>query len=213
MSPDGKRFLVTCALPYANGNIHLGHLLEAVQTDIFVRYQKLRGNDVVFVCADDTHGTPIELSALNQGITPEKLIDSARKEHIRDYAGFNISFDIYYSTNSEENRSYAELIYSNLIKNDLIIEREIDQYYCENDKRFLPDRFITGICPNCKAQGQYGDVCEMCGSTYEPTDLIDPQCFICGNKPVLKKSTNLYVKLEQVRKIPERVHRYRCSAG
>lgn len=200
MSPDGKRFLVTCALPYANGNIHLGHLLEAVQTDIFVRFQKLRGNDVVFVCADDTHGTPIELSALNQGITPEKLIDSARKEHIRDYAGFNISFDIYYSTNSEENRSYAELIYSNLIKNDLIIEREIDQYYCENDKRFLPDRFITGTCPNCKAQGQYGDVCEMCGSTYEPTDLIDPQCFICGNKPVLKKSTNLYVKLDKCEK-------------
>ncbi|MDO5577534.1 MAG: methionine--tRNA ligase, partial [Fibrobacter sp.] len=162
-----------------------------------VRFQKLCGNDVVFVCADDTHGTPVELSALRLGITPEALVDKARKSHIKDYEGFNIGFDIFYSTNSEENRSYAELIYSNLLKHDLIVEREIDQYYCEKDKRFLPDRFITGTCPNCKAEKQYGDVCEVCGSTYEPTTLIEPQCIICGSKPVLKKSVHLYVKLDK----------------
>lgn len=192
-----KRFLVTSALPYANYEIHLGHLLEAVQTDIFVRYQRLRGNQVVYVCADDTHGTAIELSALKRGITPEQLVAQVYKEHVRDYAGFNIGYDIYYTTNSEENRRYAELIYENLRKDDLIIEKEIHQYYCENDKRFLPDRFIIGTCPRCKAKKQYGDVCEVCGATYEPTELEDPQCYICGNKPVMKSSRHLYVQLEK----------------
>ena len=190
-----KRFLVTSALPYANFDIHLGHLLEAVQTDLFVRYQKLRGNTAVYVCADDTHGTPIELSSLKRGITPEQLVAQVHQDHIRDYAGFNISFDIYGSTNSEENRRYAELIYENLSKNGLIVEREINQYFCEHDKRFLPDRFIMGTCPRCKAQNQYGDVCEVCGATYEPTDLLDSRCYICGNAPVMRKSKHLYVQL------------------
>lgn len=199
MSPEGaanpKKFLVTCALPYANGDIHLGHLLEAVQTDTFVRFQKLVGNQVTFVCADDTHGTPIEISALKRGILPEMLIAQARTDHIRDYAGFNIGFDIFYSTNSDENRRFAELVYHNLKKNDMIVEREIDQYYCETDKRFLPDRFITGTCPRCKALGQYGDVCEKCNATYEPTDLIEPHCIICGTIPKLRRSRHLYVDL------------------
>ncbi|MBN2035219.1 MAG: methionine--tRNA ligase [Chitinispirillaceae bacterium] len=199
MPPDPAtstpRFLVTMALPYANGDIHLGHLLEAVQTDIFVRFQKLKGNHAVFVCADDTHGTPIELSALKQGISPEELIARARTDHVRDYAGFNIGFDIYYSTNSEENRFYAELIFENLKKNGLVVEREINQYYCDRDKRFLPDRFIVGTCPKCKASGQYGDVCEACGSTYEPTELGDPHCYICGSAPTMKKSTHFFVTL------------------
>jgi methionyl-tRNA synthetase len=199
MSPEGainsKKFLVTCALPYANGDIHLGHLLEAVQTDAFVRFQKLVGNQVTFICADDTHGTPIELSALKRGILPEMLIAQARADHTRDYAGFNIGFDIFYSTNSEENRKYAELVYENLQKNNMVVEKEINQYFCEYDKRFLPDRFITGTCPRCKSPSQYGDVCEKCNATYEPVDLIEPHCIICGNKPALRKSTHLYVEL------------------
>jgi methionyl-tRNA synthetase len=195
-----QKILVTMALPYANGDIHCGHLLEAVQTDIFVRYQRLRGNEAVFICADDTHGTPIELSALKQGITPEELIAKAHQDHVRDYAAFNISFDIYSSTNSDENRKYAELIFDNLRKNGLVIEREINQYYCEHDKRFLPDRFITGTCPKCRAEKQYGDVCETCGATYEPTDLGDPHCAVCGKRPVMKKSDHFYVQLAKCEK-------------
>src|SRR5512133_1560637 len=205
MSPDGadntEKYLITCALPYANNSLHLGHLLEAVQTDSYVRYLKLAGNKVTFVCADDTHGTPIELSALKRGILPEMLVAEAREDHIRDYAGFNISFDIFSSTNSEENRVFAELVYSNLKKNELIFEKEINQYYCEYDKRFLPDRFITGTCPRCKSENQYGDVCEKCNSTYEPTDLIQPHCIICGNQPKLRQSTHLYVVLSKSKKI------------
>ncbi|MDR0306405.1 MAG: methionine--tRNA ligase [Chitinispirillales bacterium] len=190
-----KRILVTSALPYANGDIHLGHLLEAVQTDIFVRYNKLRGHDVIYVCADDTHGTPVELSALRQGISPEELVETARKNHIRDYSGYDISFDIFYTTNSEENRHYAELIYENLLKKDLVVEKEINQYYCENDKRFLPDRFIIGTCPRCKSEKQYGDVCEVCGVTYNPTELIEPKCGLCSKPPVLRSTKNIYVEL------------------
>ena len=201
MPPDAavrsKKFLVTMALPYANGDIHLGHLLEAVQTDIFVRYQKLRGNHVVFVCADDTHGTPIELSAIKRNITPDELIAQAHKDHVRDYAGFNIGFDIFSTTNSDENRVYAELIFENLKKNGLVVEREINQYYCEHDKRFLPDRFIAGTCPKCKSPKQYGDVCESCGATYEPTDLGDPHCVVCGKPPVMRQSRHFYVQLSK----------------
>jgi len=192
---DKKRILITSALPYANGDIHLGHMLEAVQTDIFARYNRLRGHDVLYVCADDTHGTPIELSAIRQGITPEELVDRARENHIKDYSKYDISFDIYYTTNSEENRHYAELIYENLRKNGLVIEKEINQYYCEHDGRFLPDRLITGTCPRCKAEKQYGDVCEVCGVTYEPIDIINPACGICGNTPQMRASTHIYVQL------------------
>ncbi len=192
-----RKFLVTMALPYANGDIHLGHLLEAVQTDIYVRYQKLSGNEAVYVAADDTHGTPIELSALRRGISPEALVAEVMADHIRDYAGFNIGFDIFSSTNSEENRLYAERIYENLKANGLIVEREIDQFYCEHDRRFLPDRFIIGTCPKCRAADQYGDVCESCGTTYQPTDLGEPHCMICKRPPVMKQSKHLYVRLEK----------------
>jgi len=195
MSSSKKKYLITMALPYANGDIHLGHLLEAVQTDLFVRFQKLCGNEAVYVCADDTHGTPIELSALRQGITPETLIGRAYENHRRDYASFSIGFDIFYTTNSDENRRYAETIFRNLEKDNLIVQKEIDQFYCEHDKRFLPDRFIMGTCPRCKAQKQYGDVCEVCGATYNPTDLADPHCMICNSTPVLRTSKHFYVDL------------------
>lgn len=197
MSSDApQRFLVTCALPYANGDLHLGHLLEAVLTDIFVRFQKLRSNQVLFVCADDTHGAAIELSANKNGLSPEQMVSQVRQNHIRDYAGLDISFDLFYTTNSEENRRYAELIYNNFRKHELIVERETEQFFCTHDNRFLPDRFIIGTCPNCKAEDQYGDVCEACGAAYEPVTLIKPRCFICGKEPQIKKSRQLYVKLD-----------------
>ena len=186
---------VTCALPYANGDLHLGHIVEAVQTDIFVRFQRLLGNRALFVCADDTHGTPIQLNALKQGITPEDLVAGVRERHVADYAGFTIDFNIFYSTNSPENKKYAELIYQRLRERELIVDKEIMQYFCEHDKRFLPDRFISGTCPTCGAADQYGDVCEACGSTYDPTDLKSPVCIICKKTPVLKPSTHMFVEL------------------
>jgi methionyl-tRNA synthetase len=192
-----KTILVTSALPYANGDIHLGHLLEAVQTDAFVRFQKLRGNRAVYVCADDTHGTAIQINAMKRGITPQQLVSEMWDRHKKDYAGFNIGFDIFYTTDSSENRLYAELIYKSLRDNGLIEEKEISQYYCEHDGRFLPDRFIKGTCPSCGALDQYGDVCEVCGSTYDPTDLKSPVCITCGKTPVLKSSRHVFVQLEK----------------
>ena len=165
-----------------------------MQTDIYVRYQKLRGNEVVYVAADDTHGTPIEISALRRKISPANSRTGARG-HIRDYAGLNIGFDIFYSTDSEENRDYAGRVFESLKRNGLIVEREINQYYCEKDKRFLPDRFIMGACPRCKTPDQYGDVCESCGATYDPTEIGDPRCILCGEKPVMRQSTHFFVQL------------------
>ncbi len=187
--------LVTSALPYANGDIHLGHLVEVVQTDIYVRYKKITGRRTLYACADDTHGTPIQLSAQKRGITCEALIDEAWKSHVKDYAGFSIGFDTYYTTNSPENRKWAEYIFAKLQEQGLIVEKEIEQYYCENCGRFLPDRFITGTCPKCDAEEQYGDVCESCGATYDPTDLKNPRCISCNNKPVLKTSDHFFVQL------------------
>ncbi len=192
---SGSTYIVTSALPYANGDIHLGHLVETVQTDVFVRFMKLTGNRVVYVCADDTHGTPIELSAIKRGITPEQLIEEARNNHVRDYASFSIGFNIFYTTNSPENRHYAEYIFEKLKEKELVVERTVKQFYCEHDKRFLPDRFIVGTCPRCGAEEQYGDVCESCGATYEPTELKTPQCILCRNAPVLKESTHFFVEL------------------
>lgn len=192
-----RTILVTSALPYANGDIHLGHLLEAVQTDVFVRYQKLRGNRAVYVCADDTHGTAIQINAMKRGITPPQLVAEMGERHAKDYAGFNIGFDIFYTTDSPENRFFAELIYKSLRDKGLIEEKEISQYYCEHDGRFLPDRFIKGTCPSCGALDQYGDVCESCGSTYDPTDLKSPVCITCGKTPVLKSSRHVFVQLEK----------------
>ncbi len=197
-STGNKRpLLVTSALPYANGDIHLGHLVEVVQTDMYVRFRKMLQDRVLYVCADDTHGTPIELSALKRKITPEQLIEEAWENHVRDYSAFSIGFDIFYSTNSPENREYAEFIYKKLRENGLIVSRKISQYYCEHDKRFLPDRFISGTCPKCGARDQYGDVCESCGATYETTDLVSPVCIICGSVPQIKESEHFFVSLDK----------------
>ena len=199
MAPEAKTasktLVVTSALPYANGDIHLGHLVEAVQTDIFVRYRKMRGNHVVYVCADDTHGTPIELNALKRGISCEELIAEAWKNHVADYAGFSIGFDTFYSTNSPENRRWSEHIYKCLGDKGLLLEHDVEHYYCEHDKRFLPDRFVVGTCPRCKAEDQYGDVCEACGATYDSSELEKPRCTICDAPPVLKKSRHFFVDL------------------
>ncbi|MCB1176799.1 MAG: methionine--tRNA ligase, partial [Leptospiraceae bacterium] len=194
-----RKILVTAALPYANGSIHLGHLLEAVQSDIFVRFQNYSGNKCYFFCADDTHGTPIMLAAKKKGITPEELINSVREEHYKDLTAFGIHYDNYYSTNSEENKNFSSEIYLKLKEKNHIAEREIEQTYCEHDKMFLPDRFIKGTCPKCSTPDQYGDGCESCGSNYNPKDLIESHCAICNNKPVLKNSRHLFVKLDNFR--------------
>ncbi|WP_367898361.1 methionine--tRNA ligase [Leptospira sp. WS58.C1] len=196
MSSETKRkILVTSALPYANGPIHLGHVLEAIQTDIYVRYQKSIGNECYFFCADDTHGTPIMLAARKEGISPEELIDRVRAEHYRDLSGFLVGYDNYYTTNSEENRILSEEIYLSLKGKGHISEREIEQAYCDTDKMFLPDRFIKGTCPNCGTQDQYGDSCENCGATYSPKDLKDSHCSLCGNPPVSRNSKHIFFKL------------------
>jgi methionyl-tRNA synthetase len=192
-----SKILITCALPYANGPIHLGHLVEYIQTDIYVRFLRSCGEDVVFLCADDTHGTPIELNAAKEGIKPEQYVARFFEEHQRDIAGFEVKFDCFWSTNSAENRKYSELIYLRLKAAGEIERREVDQAYCEKDQRFLPDRFIRGTCPNCKSPDQYGDVCEKCGKTYSPTDLIDPRCALCGTTPVRRKSVHLFFGLSR----------------
>ena len=190
-----RKILVTSALPYANGDIHLGHMLEAIQTDIWVRLQKLRGHDCVYVCADDAHGTAIMLSAEQQGITPEQLIDTASKEHQRDYADFLINFDNYHSTHSEENRKLSESIYEKLNANGHIHRRKIKQLYDPEKNLFLADRYIVGTCPKCKTENQYGDNCEACGSTYSPTELIDSRSVISGATPVEKESEHFFFAL------------------
>ncbi|TGK50187.1 methionine--tRNA ligase [Leptospira kanakyensis] len=191
-----KNILVTSALPYANGSIHLGHVLEAVQTDIWVRFQKLVGNSCYFFCADDTHGTPIMIAAKKAGKTPESMIEEVQKEHYKDLSAFGVSYDNYYTTNSDENKKYSESIYLTLKKKGHIVARNIEQSYCEHDKMFLPDRFIKGTCPKCGSKDQYGDSCEVCGTSYSPKDLKDSYCSICGTTPVLKESKHLFFKLQ-----------------
>ncbi|MDH4183908.1 MAG: class I tRNA ligase family protein, partial [Nitrospinota bacterium] len=166
-----KTMIVTGALPYANGSIHLGHLLEYIQADIFVRFQKMRGRRCLYFCADDTHGAPIMIRARKEGITPEAVIERYHNEHIRDFSDFLIEFDNYHSTNSQENRVLAEEVYLKLKSGGSITEREVEQSWCDTDKMFLPDRFVRGVCPRCKAEDQYGDVCEACGAHYDPTEL------------------------------------------
>jgi len=192
-----EKILVTSALPYANGPIHIGHAVEYIQTDIYVRFLRSCGRDVVYFCADDTHGTPIELSAAKQGVKPEEFVAGIYELHKRDFQELGVSVDWFHSTNSPENRHYAELIYGRLKAKGDIEKREIEQTYCEKDKRFLPDRFIRGTCPNCKAADQYGDACEKCGKAYSPTDLIEPKCALCGTPPVRKHSTHLFFKLSR----------------
>jgi methionyl-tRNA synthetase len=192
-----EKILVTSALPYANGPIHIGHAVEYVQTDIYVRFLRSCGKDVVYFCADDTHGTPIELSAAKQGLKPEQFVAGIYELHKKDFEELGVSVDWFHSTNSPENRHYAELIYGRLKEKGDIERREIEQTFCEKDKRFLPDRFIRGTCPNCKAADQYGDACEKCGKAYSPTDLIEPKCALCGTPPVRKHSTHLFFKLSR----------------
>ncbi len=190
-----RPLLITSALPYANGPIHLGHLVENIQSDIYARFQRLVGRDVLYICAADTHGTPIEVNARKQGIDPAAMVERYRQEHARDFAAFQISFDIYSSTNTDENRRWAEQIYAAIKAAGHITEKPLDQFYCENDSRFLPDRFVKGTCPFCGAKEQYGDVCESCNKTYEPTDLREPFCVLCRNAPVRRESRHLFVKL------------------
>ena len=190
-----RKILVTSALPYANGGIHLGHLMEAIQTDIWVRLQQLKGHDCVYVCADDAHGTAIMLSAEALDITAEELIDAVNKEHQQDYADFLIGFDNFHSTHTEENRILSESIYKALDTNGHITRRNIKQLYDPTKELFLADRYITGTCPKCLAEGQYGDNCEACGSTYSPIELINPRSSISGATPIEKESEHLFFAL------------------
>ena len=190
-----SKIIVTSALPYANGPIHIGHLVEYIQTDIFVRFLRLIGKDVVYCCADDTHGAPIEIKAQELGIKPEELIAKFFKEHQEDFKSFYIQFDSYYTTNSKENKYFSDLFFERLNKKGFIYKKEIEVTYCNYCKRTLPDRYVKGKCPKCKASDQYGDVCEVCNATYKTVDLIDPYCVICKNKPVRKCEDHYFFKL------------------
>ncbi|MHC4437188.1 MAG: methionine--tRNA ligase [Planctomycetota bacterium] len=190
-----RKIVVTSALPYANGPIHLGHLVEYLQTDIWVRFHKLCGNECFYFWADDTHGTPIMISARTAGISPEELIGEMHKEHKKDFDDFYIEYDNFYSTHSPENKYFSELIFNRLNEAGSITTRDVEQTYCENCKMSLPDRFVRGTCPKCKAEDQYGDSCEVCSSTYQPADMINPYCSTCRTTPVLKTSKHYFFKL------------------
>ena len=192
-----RKIFVTCALPYANGSIHLGHMLEHIQADIWVRYQRLKGNQIYFVCADDTHGTPIMIKSKQLGITPEEILKAVAVEHKQDFDGFEISFDNYYSTHSEENRFFSNSIYKKLKERGYIASRTISQLFDPEKKMFLPDRFVKGTCPKCKAPDQYGDNCEVCGATYSPTELLNPYSAVSGAKPELKQTEHFFFDLPQ----------------
>lgn len=192
---NNRDILVTSALPYANGSIHLGHLLEYIQTDIWVRFQKSRGNNCLYFCADDAHGTAIMLRAEKEGITPDELIERIRNEHRRDFASFNIDFDNYYSTHSPENRVLSEEFYNRLDDKGFIVKRDVVQLYDVKKGLFLADRFVKGTCPQCGAKDQYGDNCEVCSATYNPTDLIDPYSVYSGTKPELRTSEHYFFDL------------------
>ncbi len=197
MSKQKRRILVTSALPYANGAIHLGHMLEYIQTDIWVRFQRSQGHECYFAWADDAHGTPVMLSARAEGTTPEELIDRMNEEHKTDFRDFGISFDNYSSTHSEYNREQVEYIYKKLDEGGYIERRNIKQLYDEEEGMFLPDRFIRGTCPKCGTEDQYGDSCESCGSTYSPTDLLNPRSAVSGSKPVFRESEHYFVRLSE----------------
>ncbi len=190
-----KRVLITSALIYANGPVHIGHLVENTQTDIYVRFLKLNGHDAFYCGAEDTHGAPIEIAAAKQGVTPEQFIERWAKEHVEDYRLYEIGYDSYYTTHSAENRHYTELIFNRLKEGGHIYTKDIELTYCEHCKRYLPDRYVKGTCPKCGAKDQYGDVCEHCNATYAPTDLVEPYCSVCGSKPVRKPSLHYFFRL------------------
>ncbi len=193
-----RQILVTAALPYANGPIHIGHLVEYLQTDIWVRFQKLRGHDCRFFCADDTHGTAIMISAKKAGITEEEFIAKVSQEHQQDFAGFDIEFDNYGSTNSDENRVLCEEIWAKIRAAGLVKEKEIEQLYDPEAGTFLADRFVRGTCPKCGAADQPGDNCSTCGTTYSPVDLVDPKSTLSGATPEVRKALHLFIELEQL---------------
>ena len=193
---EKRKIIVTSALPYANGDIHIGHLVEYVQTDFWVRFQKMRGHECIYVCADDTHGTPIMVRARKEGITPEELIGRSHAEHLKDFTDFQVAFDNYHSTNCEENRELSKRIYLAAKEKGYITTKVTPQLYCEKCGMFLPDRFVKGVCPKCGAPDQYGDSCDKCGATYGAEELGSPKCTTCGAAPTLRDSEHLYYELE-----------------
>ena len=201
MTESSRKILVSSALPYANGPIHIGHMLEYIQTDIWVRFQQHRGHQCIYVCADDTHGTPIMLKAQELGITPEQLIAESKKDHKADFDSFLINFDQFHSTHSDENREVTELIYNRLNEAGHISRRTISQLFDPEKQMFLPDRFVRGTCPRCDAEDQYGDNCDSCGATYSPTDLKNPRSAVSGAVPVLKDSEHFFFKLQNFEKM------------
>ena len=194
-----RKILVTSALPYANGSIHIGHVLESVITDIWVRYQNINGNECLYFCADDTHGTPVMLKAKELGIDPEELIKRTREEHIKSYSRFNINFDNFYTTHSDENKKYAEDIYQKCKEGNLIFKKEIEQFYDSEEGLFLSDRFIKGTCPKCGAEDQYGDGCSVCGTTYTPDDLLNPVSSLSNSELTKKRTEHIFFDLPQMK--------------
>ena len=195
-APSARRILVTSALPYANGHIHLGHLVEYIQTDIFVRFQKLRGNQAIYLCADDTHGTAIMIRAKAEGRSEQELIATMREAHLADFAGFQIEFDHYSSTNSDANRRLCGEIWQALRDRGLVVSRPIEQLFDPLAGVFLADRFVRGGCPKCGAADQYGDSCERCGATYGPADLVHPKSTLSGATPEVRSAEHLFVTIE-----------------
>lgn len=190
-----RNILATCALPYSNGDIHVGHLVEYIQADIWVRFQKMRGNRCLFFCADDTHGTPIMLAAKKRKISPEEMIKEKKQAHIEDFRSFEINFTHYSDTHSPLNRKIVDRFFKSMETHQTLNFREVEQAYCNQCKMFLPDRFIKGTCPKCGNDNQYGDSCDQCGSTYNPLEMKNPFCVICGEKPNNKKSEHLFFRL------------------
>lgn len=191
-----QKILVTSALPYANGDIHIGHLVEYVFTDIYVRFLRITGRDVIYVCASDAHGAPIEINASRRGVSPQQLVNEFHDRHYADFSRFEVGFDEFYTTDSDENKKHCEIIYLRAKEKGHISERDIEQFYCDSCKRFLPDRYIKGICPKCGASDQYGDVCESCGAIYRPTELTEARCALCGAPPAMRTSKHLFFKLD-----------------
>lgn len=192
-----KNIICTAALPYANGPIHIGHLVEYLQVDFWTRFKKMQNHNCLYICADDAHGTPIMLKAKSLNISPKQLTENMQKEHLNDFAKFEIQFDHYSSTDTESNKQICYEVYESMKKN--IIKKTIKQLYCNQDKMFLPDRFTTGTCPKCKAENQHGDSCDICASTYSSTEVLDPKCTLCKSTPVLKESLHLFYQLENFR--------------
>ena len=190
-----RTIIATSALPYANGSIHIGHLVEYLQTDFWVRFQKMQGHRCLYICADDTHGTPIMIRAQKEGITPQELIAQSQKEHLKDFKDFQIEFDEYSSTHSSTNRELVYKIFAAMESKKHLYVKKVQQSFCEHDNMFLPDRFVKGTCPHCQAHDEYGDSCSQCGATYSPTELSNPYCALCGNPPSKKTSEHLFFKL------------------